>query len=103
MITRSKHDSSREYFEIPNTRRKRQKKETQQPPAEQVESTGADPLYMQQPQYEPNITIAYYERPPMYEVNIDFDEAHKEWVKNKVKLQNGHYRYKKERKSKIQK
>jgi len=45
--------------------------------------------------------IAVYEiRPPtdkkdLYEVNIDFDEAHAEWTKNKIKGKNGTYRYKK--------
>ena len=29
-----------------------------------------------------------------YEVKIDFDEAHKEWMKNKIKQENGCYRYK---------
>lgn len=30
-----------------------------------------------------------------YEVNIDFDEAHREWMLNKKKLKNGCYKYKK--------
>ena len=29
-----------------------------------------------------------------YEVKIDFNEAHKEWMKNKIKQENGCYRYK---------
>lgn len=29
-----------------------------------------------------------------YEVEIDFDEAHKEWMKNKIKQENGCYSYK---------
>jgi len=30
-----------------------------------------------------------------YEVNIDFDEGHREWMINKKKLKNGCYKYKK--------
>lgn len=100
MITRSKRDASYEHIELPDKKQKRQKKEKEQ----QVEAEEPALLYLQQPPYEePNITIAYIERAPLYEVNIDFDAAHREWVKNKVKLQNGCYRYKKERKGKIQK
>jgi hypothetical protein len=33
----------------------------------------------------------------MYEVNIDFDEASKCWKQNKIKLNDGCYKYKKER------
>ena len=29
----------------------------------------------------------------MYEVNIDFDEASKAWMKNKIKLNYGEFRY----------
>ena len=35
-----------------------------------------------------------------YEVNIDFDEASKEWRKNKTHLGNGMYKYKKTRRPK---
>jgi len=28
-----------------------------------------------------------------YTVNIDFDMAHKEWIKNKIKLSDGCYKY----------
>jgi len=31
----------------------------------------------------------------LYEVDINFDEAHDEWTKNKIKGKNGTYRYKK--------
>lgn len=31
----------------------------------------------------------------LYKVDIDFDEAHDEWTKNKIKGKNGTYRYKK--------
>ena len=30
----------------------------------------------------------------LYEVDINFDEAHDEWTKNKIKGKNGTYRYK---------
>ncbi len=30
----------------------------------------------------------------IFHVNIDFDKAHKEWHKNKIKLANGCYKYK---------
>jgi len=65
MITRSKRDSTYEYFELPNKRIKKVFKEE--------------------------------EKRPIYDVDIDFDEAHREWIKNKVKLPNGEYRYKRER------
>ena len=29
----------------------------------------------------------------MYEVNIDFDEASRAWMQNKIKLDYGEYRY----------
>tara|TARA_Y100000991_G_C21836884_1_gene290602 strand:+ start:560 stop:736 length:177 start_codon:yes stop_codon:yes gene_type:complete len=29
-----------------------------------------------------------------YDVNIDFNESHKEWMKNKIKLPYGNYKYK---------
>lgn len=94
MITRSKRDASYTYIELPEPKRKRQNR--QEPiVAPTVKPTVAPNVA---PTVEPNITIAYYEwspRPPLYEVNIDFDEAHAEWVKNKVKLKNGCYRYKK--------
>ena len=32
---------------------------------------------------------------PLYEVNIDFDEAHEAWVANKIKQKNGCYKYRK--------
>jgi hypothetical protein len=35
------------------------------------------------------------DRPALYEVNIDFDEAHDAWVANKIKQKNGCYKYKK--------
>lgn len=106
MITRSKRDASYEYFELPDTR-KRQKKETSithkpEEQSQEQERSQEQEQHQEQEQAKslsPNITIAYYERPPLYEVNIDFDEAHNEWIKNKVKLQNGCYRYKRERKS----
>jgi len=31
----------------------------------------------------------------LYEVDINFDEAHDEWTKNKIKGKNGTYRYRK--------
>ena len=31
----------------------------------------------------------------LYETDINFDEAHDEWTKNKIKGKNGTYRYKK--------
>lgn len=97
MITRSKRDASYEYFELPDKRKKRQKKE------ENVEKQVENVEQQEKESYEPNIRISYYERPPLYEVNIDFDEAHNEWVKNKIRLKNGCYRYKKERKGNIKK
>ena len=30
----------------------------------------------------------------LYDININFDEAHDEWTKNKIKGKNGTYRYK---------
>ena len=30
----------------------------------------------------------------LYEVDINFDEAHDEWIKNKIKGKNGTYKYK---------
>ena len=30
----------------------------------------------------------------LYEININFDEAHDEWTKNKIKGKNGTYKYK---------
>jgi hypothetical protein len=30
---------------------------------------------------------------PLYEVNIDFDEAHEAWMKNKMRLSNCTYKY----------
>ena len=35
-----------------------------------------------------------YEAKPLYEVEIDFVEAHKQWMKNKIKQENGCYSYK---------
>ena len=35
-----------------------------------------------------------YEAKPLYEVEIDFGEAHKQWMKNKIKQENGCYSYK---------
>jgi hypothetical protein len=32
---------------------------------------------------------------PLYEVNIDFVEAHEAWVANKIKQKNGCYKYRK--------
>lgn len=31
----------------------------------------------------------------LYEVNIDFDEAHEAWMANKIKQKNGCYKYRK--------
>ena len=31
----------------------------------------------------------------LYEIDINFDDAHNEWTKNKIKGKNGTYRYKK--------
>ena len=39
--------------------------------------------------------IEYIEYTPLYEVNIDFDEAHDAWVANKIKQKNGCYKYRK--------
>ena len=36
-----------------------------------------------------------YNLKPIYDVNIDFDGASREWNKNKIKLSNGCYEYKK--------
>ena len=36
----------------------------------------------------------YTDQNDIYHVNIDFDEAQKEWNKNKIKLANGCYKYK---------
>ena len=33
--------------------------------------------------------IEYIDYTPLYEVNIDFDEAHDAWVANKIKQKNG--------------
>jgi hypothetical protein len=45
-----------------------------------------------------NIEIIEYNpssHKPLYEVNIDFDEAHEAWVANKIKQKNGCYKYRK--------
>jgi len=45
-----------------------------------------------------NIEIIEYSpssHKPLYEVNIDFDEAHEAWVANKIKQKNGCYKYRK--------
>ena len=36
----------------------------------------------------------------IYEVNIDFDDASREWRKNKISLGNGMFKYKKNRNKK---
>lgn len=36
-----------------------------------------------------------YKLKPIYDVNINFDEASREWNKNKIKLSDGCYEYKK--------
>jgi hypothetical protein len=43
--------------------------------------------------FEENIEYINYR--PIYEVNIDFDEAHDAWVANKIKQKNGCYKYRK--------
>jgi hypothetical protein len=43
--------------------------------------------------FEENIDYINYK--PLYEVNIDFDEAHDAWVANKIKQKNGCYKYRK--------
>lgn len=67
MITRSKCDSNYEFMELPSTK----KRKTQ--------------------------TECTLIQKPLYDVFIDFDEAHFEWMKNKVKLPDGNYKYKRER------
>jgi hypothetical protein len=45
-----------------------------------------------------NIEIIEYSpssHKPLYEVNIDFDEAHEGWMANKIKKKNGCYKYRK--------
>jgi hypothetical protein len=76
MITRSRRDSTYEFIELHDKKRVKKVPE--------------------------NTNTHYYEydRPPLYDVNIDFDEAHVEWVKNKIRLPNGCYKYKKEKQSK---
>ena len=44
--------------------------------------------------FEENIEYVNY-TPPLYEVNIDFDDAHDAWVANKIKQKNGCYKYRK--------
>lgn len=36
-----------------------------------------------------------YAPTPLYEVDIDFDDAHDAWVANKIKQKNGCYKYRK--------
>ena len=108
MITRSRRDSNYEFLELPE--KKRQKK---QPIIEEVST----PTPAQEPASQPSsaipisvlnhylelqseISIHTIPYKPLYEVNIDFDEAHAEWVKNKIKMPNGCYRYRKERSTK---
>ena len=43
--------------------------------------------------FEENIDYINYK--PLYEVNIDFDDAHDAWVANKIKQKNGCYKYRK--------
>ena len=40
-----------------------------------------------------------YKELAIYDVNIDFDDASKEWNKNKIKLGNGTYKYRREPRS----
>jgi len=40
------------------------------------------------------------QKPPLYEVRIDFDAASKAWKKNKHQIGNGEYEYRKKKKRK---
>lgn len=93
MITRSQKDANYQFVQLPDTKRTRKPKQQEVQP-QQIHFQMQ--IQIQQPEVDeehPNITFQ-----PIYDVYIDFDEAHREWVKNKVKLQNGCYRYKKETK-----
>lgn len=46
------------------------------------------------PQTRSGISYGTTETKKKITVNINFDEAHREWIKNKIKLQNGLYIYK---------
>ena len=35
----------------------------------------------------------YYPDKSVYQVDIDFDEAHNQWIKNKIYIGNGCYNY----------
>jgi hypothetical protein len=50
--------------------------------------------------FEENIDYITYipiYTPPLYDVCIDFDDAHDAWVANKIKQKNGCYKYRKTR------
>lgn len=97
MITRSQKDANYQFVQLPDTKRTRKPKQEPEPEPEQPQQIQFQmqiQIHKQESDEEhPNITFQ-----PIYDVYIDFDEAHREWVKNKVKLQNGCYRYKKETK-----
>jgi len=103
MITRSRRDSNYEFLQLPDKKRGT-KKETSPTHADTPNQQPIHPTSLLIPthsdynEYELSIHSMPYR--PLYEVNIDFDEAHNEWVKNKIKMPNGCYRYRKERASK---
>jgi hypothetical protein len=103
MITRAQKDSNYQFIQLPDTKRQRKlhkKTETIEKSPSSLSVLTVPLLTVPYENDTPNITITYIDK-PIYNVNIDFDEAHNEWVKNKVKLQNGFYKYKKDKKIKI--
>ena len=108
MITRSNRDSNYEFLELPDKKGCRKDKkevpvatstvvptETQDPPVQSSAHMQSAVDDYNKSQNETSIHSIPYR--PLYEVNIDFDEAHREWVKNKIKMPNGCYKYRKER------
>lgn len=104
MITRSRRDSNYKFLELPD--KKRCKKQETSPihdapqPSPSAQPTQPTSIPIPNDYIESEISIYNIPYRPLYEVNIDFDEAHNEWVKNKIKMPNGCYKYRKERATK---
>ncbi len=95
MITRAKRNANYEYIELPSTKRKRTIKKNVANTSDTNDTNNtSDTIYVANTNVE-NTSIN--EPYAIYAVDIDFDEAHNEWMKNKIKLKNGCYRYKKEK------
>jgi hypothetical protein len=101
--SRSRSDSTYEYLELPDKKRVKKVISEKVISEKEKQENIQEPQPQPQPQ-PPQSDTLLYEYPanykPLYEVNIDFDEAHREWVKNKIKMQNGCYKYKREKRSK---